>query len=171
MADGASNHCLVTRRYDEAIAEGRRAQLLDPGYLYRDSPLAGAYTAKGMYAEALAVYQKIQQARGGPLGGLAITYAKMGRTDEARRIADELKKIAETRYFAAEPIALIHAALGETDEAFKWLDRAARKHSARLQAVVFAPEFRPLHSEPRFRNLLQRIGVDPAKVLARNNAP
>jgi serine/threonine-protein kinase len=171
VADGASSHCFQTRRYDEAIAEGRRAQLLDPGYLYRDSPLAAAYTGKGMYAEALAVYQKIQQAGGGPLGGLAITYAKMGRTDEARGIAGELKKIAETRYFAAEPIALIYAALGETDEAFKWLDRAAREHSARLQAVVFAPELRPLHSDPRFQNLLRRIGVDPAKVLARDKTP
>jgi serine/threonine-protein kinase len=171
VSDGASGLCFQTRRYDEAIAESRRAQLLDPGYLYRDSSLAAAYTGKGMYAEALAAYQKIQQAGGGPFGGLAITYAKMGRTDEARRIADELKKMAETRYFAADTIALIYAALGETDEAFKWLDRAVREHSARLQGMVFSPELRPLHSDPRFQNLLQRIGVDPAKVLARDNTP
>ena len=64
-----------------------------------------------------------------------------------------------------------HAALGDRDQAFQWLDRAAREHSAGLQGLGFLPEVRSLRSDPRFVEFLYRIGVDPAKVEARDKAP
>ncbi len=95
----------------------------------------------------------------------------MGRADEARQIAEELKQLADRQYFAADNIALIYAVLGDKDEAFQWLDRAAREHSAGLQGLGFLPEVGSLRSDPRFVDFLYRIGVDPAKVEARDKAP
>jgi adenylate cyclase len=157
---------LAYGRFDDAIAEGRRTQLLDPNYFYQGSELAAAYREKGMFAEALELYKKAGEVTGVPQPGLAITYAKMGRRNEAERVFDEVKTFAATHYVAGEAIASICVALKDNDSAFQWLERAYQEHSGSLQGIAVRPEFRPLYSDPRFANLLKRIGLDPAKVLA-----
>jgi adenylate cyclase len=158
-------------RLDDAIAESRRAQLLDPNYLYQGSQLAVAYREKGMFAEALEVYKKTAEATAIPEPGLAILYARMGRRNDAERVLNEAKTFAATHYFAGEEIASIYVALGDNDAAFQWLERAYNEHSGSLSRIVARPIFRPLHSDPRFAALLKRIGLDPAKVLASPNKP
>jgi TolB-like protein/Flp pilus assembly protein TadD len=157
---------LAYRHFDDAIAEGRRTQLLDPNYVYQDSKLADAYREKGMLPEALELYKKAGEVTGISQAGLAITYAKMGRRNEAERVLDELKTFAATHYVAGELIAGICVALGDNDAAFEWLERAYHEHSGSLHGIAVRPEFRPLHSDPRFADLLKRIGLDPGKVLA-----
>src|SRR5262249_41223952 len=105
-----------------------------------------------------------EEANGSPQPGLAITYAKMGRQSDARRILDELKEISATKYVAADVIASIYVALGEKDEAFRWLEHGFEENAG---VNYFIPEFRPLRSDPRFADMLQRTGVDPANALAR----
>src|SRR4029453_1500420 len=114
---------------------------------------------KGNFAEAIALYTKAQEATHVPSCGLAITYAQMGRQSEARKILDQLVQQSQTRYVSAPSIAAIYVALGEKDEAFRWLQRAFEEHSGILQWIAFLPEFRPLHSDPRFPQLLRRIGI------------
>jgi TolB-like protein/Flp pilus assembly protein TadD len=157
---------LAYGRFDDAIAEGRRTQLLDPNYFYQGSELAAAYREKGMFAEALELYKKAGEVTGVPQPGLAITYAKMGRRNEAERVFNEVKTFAATHYVAGEAIAGICVALKDNDSAFQWLERAYQEHSGSLHGIAVRPEFRPLYSDPRFADLLKRIGLDPAKVLA-----
>jgi tetratricopeptide (TPR) repeat protein len=95
--------------------------------------------------------------------GLAITYAGLGRVDEAKRVLNHLIHIADTQYYSAEQIASVYVALGEKDEAFRWLDRAIKEHSGPIHEIGFGREFRPLRSDPRFPDLLRRISLDPAK--------
>jgi adenylate cyclase len=157
-------------RLDDAIAQGRRTQLLDPNYLYQGSELAVAYREKGMFAEALELFKKAAEVTGIPQPGLAITYAKMGRRSDAERVLGEVKTFAATHYFAGEEVASIYVALGDNDAAFQWLERAYNEHSGSLNGIVVRQIFRPLHSDPRFADLLRRIGVDPAEVVGRQNA-
>ena len=158
-------------RLDEAVAEGRRTQMIDPNYLYQGSQLAVAYREKGMFAEALELFKKAAELTGIPQPGLAITYAKMGRRSDAERVLGEVKAFAATHYFAGEEIASIYVALGDNDAAFQWLERAYQEHSGSLPGIVPRPIFRPLHSDPRFADLLRRIGVDPVKAFARQKNP
>jgi TolB-like protein/Flp pilus assembly protein TadD len=158
-------------RLDDAIAEGRRTQLLDPNYLYQGSQLAVAYREKGMFAEALEIYKRNAEATGIPEPGLAIIYARMGRRNDAERVLNEVKTFAATHYFAGEEIASIYVALGDNDAAFQWLERAYNEHSGSIHGIVARPIFRPLHSDPRFAALLKRIGLDPAKSLVSPNKP
>jgi serine/threonine-protein kinase len=158
-------------RLDDAIAEGRRMQFLDPNYLYQGSQLAVAYREKGMFAEALELYKKAAEVSGIPQPGLAVTYAKMGRRSDAERVLGEVKTFAAAHYFAGEEIASIYVALGDNDAAFQWLDRAYQEHSGSLHGIVAWPIFRPLHSDPRFAALLKRMGLDPAKALVSPNKP
>ena len=127
---------------DEAIAEGKRTLQLDPNYIYETPILADAYREKGMFAEAIALFLKAQQITGAPQPGLAITYARMGRTAEARQILGEIKEVAAKKYIAAEEIAAVYVALGEKDEAFKWLEVACDDHGGAVQAVPVRPVFR-----------------------------
>src|SRR5206468_9268302 len=77
---------LANDRIDDAIVEGQRTLQLDPNYFYLDSNLAAAYRENGNFAEAIALYNKAQEATHVPSSGLAITYARMGRQIEARKI-------------------------------------------------------------------------------------
>ncbi len=158
-------------RFDEAVAEGRRTQLLDPNYMYQGSQLAVAYREKGMFVEALELFKKAAELTGIPQPGLAITYARMGRRNDAERVLNEVKTFAATHYFAGEEIASIYVALGDNDSAFQWLERAYQEHSGSLHGIVPRPVFIPLHSDPRFAEILRRIGLDPTKVLVSQKKP
>ena len=101
---------LADNRIDEAIIEGQRTQQLDPHYFYLDSNLAAAYREKGNFAEAIALYTKAQEERRFPSSGLAITYARMGKPLEARKILDQLVQERQTRYVSAQTIADLRTA-------------------------------------------------------------
>ena len=161
----ASYIYLGADQLENAITEGQRTAQLDPNYVYFESGAAAAYREKGEFEKAIKIYKKAEQISGIPITGLAVTYAKMGKKAEARAILAQLIDLRRTRYFAADSIAEIYTALGEKDEAFRWLDRAVAEHSAPLGGLAFRPEFRALHSDPRFAELLQRLGFDAAKVL------
>jgi len=156
---------LATDRIDEAIAEATRTLQLDANFQYLSHPLADAYLAKGKFEEALALYEKSQEVTHFPSSGTAITYARMGRPADARRILGELLAKAHTQYFPGDSIAAVYVALGDKEQAFSWLERALEEHSYPCYTFLFSPEFRPLRSDPRFADLLRRIGIDPAKAL------
>jgi len=104
---------LADDRLDDAIVEGQRTQQLDPHYFYLDSTLAAAYREKGNFAEAIELYTKAQEETHLPSSGLAITYARMGRQIEARKILDQLVQERRTRYVSAQIIAAIYVGLGD----------------------------------------------------------
>src|SRR5438034_10982098 len=156
---------LANDRVDEAVVEGQRTLQLDPNYFYLDSVLAAAYREKGNFAEAIALYTKAQEATHLPSSGLAITYNRMGRQTEARNILAQLVQAREKRYVSAPLIAAVLTALGDKEEAFHWLERAYDEHSGVLQWIAFVPEFRALHSDARFPDLLQRTSASPHTIL------
>lgn len=163
------SHCaamvfMYVDHMDEAVIEGQRTLQLDPNYIYKSPVLAEVYREQGMFPEAIALFLKAQQITGAPQPGLAVTYARVGRTSKARQILEDLKQVSATRYIPAEEIASVYVALGDKDEAFKWLNRALDDHGGAVPSILARPEFRSLYSNPRFRELIQRIGLDPAKV-------
>jgi serine/threonine protein kinase len=157
---------LANDRVDDAVIEGQRTLQLDPNYFYLDSVLAAAYREKGNFPEAIALYTKAQEATHLPSSGLAITYTRMGREIEARNILAQLLQAREQRYVSAPLIAAVAVALGDKEGAFQELERAYAEHSGVLQWIAFLPEFRALHSDERFPQLLRRISASQATFLA-----
>jgi serine/threonine-protein kinase len=156
---------LANDRIDEAIAEGQRTLQLDPNYFYLDSVLAAAYREKGNFSEAISLYTKAEEATHLPSSGLAITYTRMGRKIEAQSILARFLQAREKRYVSAPLIAAVLVALDDKEEAFRELERAYAEHSGVLQWIAFLPEFRTLHSDVRFPDLLRRINASQDTIL------
>ena len=156
--------CLyLGRRYDEVIVQHARTMALDSTFLYMDWFVGAAYREQGRYAEALAEYRRAQDLAGEqPLHGYAITYARMGRTEEAREILGRLEAYARTHYVNPIFLAEVHASLGERDLAIEWLERAVSDRTVWVAGLHRWPELDPLRSDPRFTALIRRIGL-PAR--------
>src|SRR5947199_3048494 len=142
--------------YDEAIAAGERALQLDPTFAHYGEPaLAALYREMRRFDEAIALYGKTREFNGRPGFGLAITYARMNRSEGA---LDTLTApIAGWGYRPGDAIAHVHVTLGAHDEAIRDLERACEQRSSSLHGVGIAPEFVPLRSDKRFTSILQRI--------------
>ena len=166
-----SNFACEIYRYfgliDEAMAAGERSLQLDPTFVYSEPLLAALYREMGRFDDAIALYKKSQDISGRVPFGLAITYAKMNRREEAREI---LKAACATRgsYTPGDATAHVHVVLGENEEAIRELQRAYDEHSSSLHFIGIAPEFEQLRSDRRFVSIVQRIGLEPEKVFAAN---
>src|SRR2546423_2719538 len=158
---------LYSDRLDDAVGAAKRTLTLDPNYNYQEPTLARIYREQGKLEDALALYLKAQQGTDEPDAGLAIAYAWLGRITEAQRMLQQLIDKANRGYVAGEQIACVFVALDNHDEAFRWLNRAVDEYSGNIIAVH--RELRPLYSDSRFPLLLRRMGIDPAKVVGRQN--
>ena len=164
-----SNFACEIYRYfgltDEAMAAGERSLQLDPTFLYSEPLLAALYREMGRFDDAIGLYKKSQDLSGRVPFGLAITYAKMNRREEAKEI---LKAACASRgsYTPGDAIAHVHVVLEEYEDAMRELARAYDEHSSSLHFIGIAPEFAPLRSDKRFVSIVKEIGLEPQKVFA-----
>ena len=167
VSDALAGGYMIAGRLDDAIEEGKRTLELDPSYAYLDSTLANAYREKGLFDQAIALYQQGERFTRAPSRGLAITYARAGRRLEAEQMLARFLGEREKRYISAAAIGIVYAALGNMDEAFRWLERAYNDHDAVLTTIAFYPGSQPLRDDPRFIDLIKRVGLDPGKAIPR----
>lgn len=134
---------------------------------------AWIHWSRGRHAEAVEELEKMrgeQDARGFARTGsplvvaeLATMYARTGREAEAREFAAALVSRAQRQYIPPEYVAAIHGALGEFDTAFAFLEEAFENRSnlAQFNALPFSE---PLRAQPRYRSLIERVGLGSAAV-------
>jgi tetratricopeptide (TPR) repeat protein len=150
--------------HDEAIAAGERALQLDPTFSYGEPLLAALYREMGRFEDAIILYQRAQSLSGRPAFGLAITYARMNKPEEALRMLDHA--MGYRVYTPGDAIAHVHVALGDHDQAMRELERARNERSSSLHFVGIAPEFAALRPDKRFVSLVEEIGLEPKRVFA-----
>jgi hypothetical protein len=74
-------------------------------------------------------------------------------------LIDELKQLSSQGYVGPTSLALIYAGLGDKDQAFAWLDKGYQWHSFQMQWLGVEPRWDNLRSDPRFADLLRRLGL------------
>lgn len=150
------------RQFDLAIKMAQKALELDPTYPVSMINLARAFEQGGMHKEAREIYQKMvgfAPDDPGVLALLAHEYAVSGDQAAARKIEAQLENMRGQRYVAALYIAMIWTGLGEKDRAFQWLDQAYDEDCEYLVYLPTEPMADPLRSDPRFAQLLQKLGL------------
>jgi serine/threonine protein kinase/tetratricopeptide (TPR) repeat protein len=150
------------RRYDEGIEQLRRTIELEPNYPVTCWILGLLLRKTGRYDQAIAEGEKaIKLSGGSPLmrAALAHTFGVAGRTTEARQILDDLTKLAKQKYVAPYFFAGIHIGLGENDRAIEYLEKSYEEHSHWLIYLHIDPSMDGLRDNPRFQDLLRRVGL------------
>jgi len=150
------------RRYDEAIAQYQRVLEIAPNYYWALWQLGETYARKGMYTQSLQALEKAATLSGrnpSMLGLLGRVYALSGRRTEAQMLLAELTALSKHRYVPPSAFAFLHTGLGNTDQALEWLEKSYQERSNSLLYLKIDPMWDSLRPDPRFQDLLRRIGL------------
>jgi tetratricopeptide (TPR) repeat protein len=155
---------VAARRYDEAIAHFAKALQLDSNFAYAQAQLAWNYARKGVHPEAIAAGQEARRlvAPGEDLltdGWLAEAYVRAGKQAEVLAWIETWERLSAHRYVDGYYLAYLYAAVGNPDAALQSLSRAYEDHSPNMPFLNVDPPFDPLRSDPRFRDLVRRVGL------------
>jgi len=152
----------LAHAYDESIAQSLKTLELDPAFGLAHNHLGQAYLQKHLNEQAIAELQQAVTLSGRSatcIANLARAYGASGRTRDAVDLLNELKGRSSPLHSYASEIAVIYAALGDARQAMDWLDRGAAERFN--PGVLLRPGLDPLRSEPRFVDLMRRVGLNP----------
>ncbi len=155
---------LVAGRVDEALEQLQKTLDMDPHFAPAHQTLGWAYLNKGKHQEAIQEFQQAMQLSGTNdadlMQDLGFAYAAGGKPEQARKILAKLKKLHQQGLVPSASIAILYGALGRLDEAFVWLDKAYNERDPELTYLnVPGRRFEPLRHDPRFQQLVHRIGL------------
>jgi TolB-like protein len=149
-----------SRDYDSAISQFQKTLELDQHFSAANYYLLGAYAQKGRDADVVAKLGTIHGVPAVPsVGTVGYVYGSMGRTEDARNMVAELKRLRGQQYVSAVDIAMIHVGLGEKDEAIEWLEKGYDERSYQMQNLKVEPTWDSLRDDPRFADLIRRVGL------------
>jgi eukaryotic-like serine/threonine-protein kinase len=155
-------HYLYARQYDEAIEQERKTLEIDPNYARAHQYLAHAYEQKQMFDDAVAEYLKSRILEGGSpeeAATLKAAYASAGMRSYWQRALELLLEKAKTQRVSPYNIAALYSRLGDKGKALEMLERAYAEHSTAMVGLNLDFEFDRLRSEPRFKDLVRRVGL------------
>jgi eukaryotic-like serine/threonine-protein kinase len=148
------------RQYDQALEELLQLRRLEPKLPIAHWGIGLVEEQKRSYEEAIASLQEATSLSASLnfKSSLGHAYAVAGRKDEARAILREIKEQSKRAYVPSYFSALVYAGLEDKDRAFEWLERAYQERSTVLAYLNLDPRLANLRADPRFSDLLRRVG-------------
>jgi serine/threonine protein kinase/tetratricopeptide (TPR) repeat protein len=176
-------------RHDEAVAEIKLAQELDPLSLRINVNVGLLLYLARKYDEAVEVLKKANEMDPNKSAGrgylrwvyweksmydealklfpeknnqydLGITYTLMGKRDKANQVLDYWIKQSKQEYVSSYSFALFYFALGENNQGFKWLDNAYEEREVWMCYLKVDPKLDSVRSDPRFKELLKKMNLE-----------
>ena len=150
------------RRFDEAIVQYQRTIELDPNFSTAHFFLGRAYEGKGMYDQAVESYSRAGAVNLVPedeLKEMRNIYKKSGWKAYVQANLDRLMAPSGRASLPPYVVASFYTRLGQNDEAIKWLEKAYEERDFRMIMITVSYEFDGLRSDPRFRDLVRRVGL------------
>jgi TolB-like protein/Flp pilus assembly protein TadD len=147
-----------SRQYDQALALIQTVHSLDFNLPDWNFLWGDVYAAKGMYPESIREFIKSGD---GPysLGHLGNVYARAGQREAALKTITRLEEFVRKDGVGRYEIALIYIGMGRKQDAFKWLEASYQAHDVGLLYLKVDPSLDPLRSDPRFDDLVRRVGL------------
>jgi eukaryotic-like serine/threonine-protein kinase len=151
------------RQYGPAAEQLRKAVELDQNSWFSHYLLGLGYQQSGAFPEALAEFQTARRLDDNPwtLAQLGHLYAVQGKRADAQKVLAALKERALRRYVSPYFFARVYTGLKEKEQAFAWLEKAYEARDEALTWLKVDPVMESLRSDPRFADLLRRIGLPP----------
>lgn len=152
----------LAHQYEQSIQQARLTLQQFPNFPAPHEVLGQAYAENSMGEEAIAELQRfILLAGDDPLtqAELGYVYAVYGKREEALATLAKLTNESRRNSVPAYAMAILHVGLGNRDEALRWLDKSFQERDARLGNLKVHPMFDRLRADPRFQELLRRIGL------------
>jgi tetratricopeptide (TPR) repeat protein len=149
------------REYEAAVEELQKALELNPNYFLLHFRLGQIYIEKKMNKQAVEEMQKavdLSGHSGETLAGLGQAYAAAGMRKEMQAILDELDRRAKGTYVSPYYLAKIYGSGNDAERAFVWLGKAYGDRCVDLIELKIEPAFDRFHGDPRFTDLLRRVG-------------
>jgi eukaryotic-like serine/threonine-protein kinase len=149
-----------TRQYDDAIEHAARAVDLYPDYWLMHFAMGLALAQKGSAQQSVASLEstlRLSPSFTLAAGFLAASYARSGDRGQAEKLMQELTERGAKQYVSPACFGIYHAALGQADEMFEFLQAAFAERDPYLTRMHAEPYFDPFHSDPRYRDLLDRM--------------
>jgi TolB-like protein len=150
--------------YDRALEQLQKALEFDPNLVFTHISLARTYSRKGMHEEGLATCQKVVSLCGSsPLGRAlsSLILARAGKTDEAQKILSELKGHQKLDSRSLILLAETRSVMGQKTGAFDFLEVAYQERGSWLVFLGAYPSFNNIRTDPRYADLLRRMGLPP----------
>jgi TolB-like protein/Tfp pilus assembly protein PilF len=160
--DSVSRILFHAHRYDDAIRESRSALAVQPENPLFLMSLGFALIADNKPSDAIPVLEHaLTVSKGSPAvtGVLIRAYAHAGRRNDAIRVLEELKQRKSAGYIPAGAFVNAYLGLDDKEQAFYWLEQAYREQSNILQFLKTHPYFDPIRGDPRFGELVRRVGL------------
>ncbi len=146
------------RHYDEALSQLHKALDLEPRFWPAHLYLGKTLAEQGRYQEALVELRKAQNFTAEPYATIGYVYGRMGRAADARKVIADLQEQSKKGYVAPTNFGKVYIGLGDKDQAFAWLEKGYQQHDFWVTFLKGDPIFDSLRSDPRFQDLLRRIG-------------
>jgi TolB-like protein/Flp pilus assembly protein TadD len=164
ISANAGNLYVLEGNLNTAIEEFKKVIELDPNFPIAHDFLGCAYLKQGREQEAMAELQKGVELSGKAsqeLGFLGYGYGALGKRAEATTLLKELEERYARKESPAMFLAAVYAGLGEKDQAFAWLERDFQARTGLLIFITTLPDYDALRDDPRYIDLLRRIGLRP----------
>ena len=145
---------------DAALDRVQSAIDLDPNFYFAYWMKAEIYRVKKMYPESIDESRQAKALTPNQTwsdAGLAYTFVETGQLNESRAILNEMLRLSESRWVPPYHIALVYNALGETDQALAWLEKGYQHRDPKM-ALLKEERWKNLREDPRFQDLMRRVG-------------
>jgi TolB-like protein/Tfp pilus assembly protein PilF len=151
----------LARRFDQAIEVLNRVEEIHPDHFLPHLRMGLVRIQKGQYPQAIAALKKAVRLANHStetLAALALAHAARGEMKTAMKLTGELEALEAERYVLPYNIAKIYAAGGNKEKCFLWLEKAYEEGNPDLIELNSEPVFDGLRKDPRFSDLMQRVG-------------
>lgn len=152
----------TARQYDEALQEFQKALRLEPDRIDTHVGFGWVYEQQGKYLDSISELEKavnLSNRDDVPLASLGQVLGEAGRKEEAKKILEKLRSRSQRRYISPCLLALVQIGLGERDQAFASLEQAYTERDQWLLYLKVDPHMDDLRSDPRFKDLVRRVGL------------
>ncbi len=155
----------LARQYDQAIAQERKTLEIDPNFPHAHAYLAAVYEQKGMFREAAEEWGKshfyILSLSPAEVAALKQAYAEKGAKGYWQKSIEFFRVRSKQDYVRSWLYPQAYVRLGDKDKAFEWLEKAYQGHDVGLGFLKVHPAFDSLRSDPRYKDLMRRVGLPP----------